>query len=428
MQTRTILVLLLLAACCTAPAYAAVKYIDSSPSLTALVSGSNEFSPGQDATITIILQNTGLNTFKFANDGTIARDDLPNTAKLVTVRLAPVTGLLAVKTDPQSLGDIAGGGTAVFSVKAKIADTAASGDYTVPLAVQYRYLESSPQEASDNMQFIYKDVNTTLPLKITVKPHVRITVLSSTTEALNVGTEGYLHLSIRNDGSDNGKKATVKLTRSGTSPVIPVSGEVFIGDFSSGGTVNCTYKASVSDNAGAQTYPVDVSVTYEDNEGKVVTSDTVTIGVPVGGKTVFSVTSAPAQITAGQAATIEVVYRNDGSDTAYAAQARVSAVPPFTGNDATAYLGDILPGQTATARYALTAAASAEPKGYALDSEIRYRDTLGNSQTADTVRVNVTVVPRTESPLSPANPIILCLLAAVIIGAGYYLLVMRKKL
>ena len=134
---------LLLVACCTTPISAATKYIDSSPDLSAAISGTNEFSPGQDATISVIVQNNGLNTFKFVDSGTIERDDLPNTAKLVTIGLSSGNLPVMIKTDPQRVGDIMGTGTVTVKIHAKILNNATEGQYELPLIIQYKYLASS---------------------------------------------------------------------------------------------------------------------------------------------------------------------------------------------------------------------------------------------------------------------------------------------
>ncbi len=427
MYARTTITIVLLLACCAAPAIAATKYIDSSPVLSAAITATNEFTPGQDATISIIVQNSGINAFKFVNSGTIERDDLPNTAKLVTVWLSPGTAPITVKTDPQMVGDIKGAGTVKVTIAARISNNATAGKYDLPLHIQYKYLDQSVQEASDTMQFLYKTVNQTVPLMITIKPQVKIEVLEATPETLNVGTEGYLYLRIRNSGSENGKKATVKIIRNGASPVIPTDNSVFVGDFPSGGIITCRYKVAISSNAERQTYPVDVEVTYENGEGAIITSAPSTIGIPVGGKTGFVVVSVPAQVTAGTRAVIAVDYRNAGDTTVYNAQARISAVDPFMSSDNTAYLSDLKPGESATARFDISVNSAAMQKEYALDSEVRYRDALGNSQISDTVKVNVQVGARSGSDNPLTNPLVVFLIVAVIIGAGYYVLVMRKK-
>jgi hypothetical protein len=427
MYARTLLALVLLLACCTTPISAATKYIDSSPDLSAAIYGTNEFSPGQDATISIIVQNNGLNTFKFVDSGTIERDDLPNTAKLVTIGLASGNAPIIIRTDPQRVGDILGSGTVTVKVHAKILNNATAGQYELPLIIQYKYLVSSDQEASENIQFLYKAVNQIIPLVVKIKPRVDIDVLEATPENLNVGMEGYLNIRIKNTGSEDGKQATLKITRNGDSPVIPTDTSVFVGDFPRGEVITCRYKVAVSGNAEKQTYPVDVSVTYQNNEGAVITSSPYTIGIPVGAKTKFLVASAPAQVTAGSKGVILVDYQNAGDSIVYNAQSRITAVDPFSSNDDTAYLGDLKPGESATARYAISVSDAAVPKEYSLDSEVRYRDALSNSQISDTlkVRVLVTTGSGTANPLS--NPLVLFIAVAGIIGAGYYVLVMRTK-
>jgi hypothetical protein len=427
MHLRVITSLVLLLACCCAPALGAAKYIGGSPDLSAAISGRNEFAPGQDATISIVVQNNGINTFKFVSSGTIEPDDLPNTAKQVTVWLESGTAPVTVRTDPQMAGDIRGAGSVTVRVSARIANGASAGEYNLPLMIQYTYLGGTEQDASDQIQFHYTTVKQTIPLTIRVKPQVTIEVLEAVPKALNVGTEGYLDLRIRNTGSDDGKKATVRITRNGASPVIPTDSSVFIGDFPRGGTISCRYKVAVSASAEEQIYPVDVSVTYENGEGATVTSAPYTIGIPVGGRTGFVVASGPARVTAGTTTVITVDYRNDGGTTVYQAQARISAVDPFMSNDNTAYLGDLQPGGSATAKYGIRADPAAAPKEYALDSEVRYRDALGNSQVSDTVKVNVLVVPGSGAGNPLTDPLTLCMVAAVIISAGYYVLVMRKK-
>jgi len=170
-----------------------------------------------------------------------------------------------------------------------------------------------------------------------------------------------------------------------------------------------------------------VAVTYTNAEGDTVTSATDTIGVPVGDKLRFTVTSPVAVVTSGETSVIEVEYQNQGSITANNAQARLSVVDPLSSTDNTAYLGDIPPGGKATARYAVSAANGAEPATYALDTEVRYRDTLDNSQISDTFKADVNIAAKPASGgflnLSTVLPVIVLIL----IGAGYYVLVMRKK-
>jgi len=80
-----------------------------------------------------------------------------------------------------------------------------------------------------------------------------------------------------------------------------------------------------------------------------------------------------------------------------------------------------------TAQYAITAANSAAPGTYALDTEVRYRDALDNSQISDTFKADVQVVPRpATAPLVQLLEIV-AVIAVILGAAGYYVFVVRKK-
>jgi len=424
---RLIIVFLFLWLGCSMPVMGVTTYLGGSPQMSAAISGVNEFTPGQDATIKVIVQNSGVDSLKFVMIGNIERDDLPTTAKMVTVGLSAGNAPVIVKNDPQSVGDIKSQGMVTVSIIAKILSNATEGEYQLPIAIRYTYLASSSQDASDILQSDYQQRIETFPITIKIKPQVNIEVLEAVPENLNVGSEGYLNLKIKNAGSEDGRKATVKIIRNGASPIIPTDSSVFIGDFPHNGIVTCRYKVAISSEAEKQTYPVDVVVMYENRDGDIVTSASETLGIPVGGKISFALISGTVQVVQGSQNVIEVKYQNSGTTIAYNAQARLSAVEPFKSTDDTSYLGDLKPGETATARYQMSADDAAVVKDYTLDTEVRYRDALDNSQVSDTFNVPVKVQPKPASngfiQVLPAIGII----ALICIGAGYYVLVMRKK-
>jgi hypothetical protein len=424
---KSVLIFLILSLIAIMPVMGVDTYVGASPHMSATISGVNEFTPGQDVTVNVLVRNSGVNDIKQLTIGTIDRDDLPTTAKMVMVGLGAGSAPVVIKSDPKNIGDIKSQGLVTVPILAKILSNASMGEYQIPLTIRYTYLESANNDAGEYLQNHYRVVSETFPLTIKIKPQVKINVIEAVPENLNVGSGGYLNLKIQNIGFEDGKKATVKILRSGQSPIIPTDSSVFIGDFPRNATVSCRYKVTVSGDAAKQTYPVDVAVTYENREGDIVTSATDTVGIPIGGKLTFSVSSAPARVIPGSDNVITVNYRNNGDTTAYHSQARISAVDPFTSSDDTAYIGDIKPGENVTARYQISARDDAEIKTYLLDADIRYRDSLDNSQISDTFKVPVLIDPKPESSgLSSMLPL-LVLIVIIGISAGYYLLVMRKK-
>jgi hypothetical protein len=413
--------------CCSMPVMGVTTYLGGSPQIVAAIAGTNEFSAGQDAVVSISVQNRGLNVDKSVFTGTINRDDVPTTAKMVTVGLSSGSAPVIIKTDPQNIGDLKSQATAIVNIKTTITTDATVGEYQLPLIIRYTYLSSSDQPASDILQSTYTQVNETIPVTIKIKPTVKIAVIEAVPENLSVGAEGYLNLKLKNIGSGDGNKATVKIIRNGNSPVIPTDSSVYIGDFPRDGTTTCRYKVAISDNAEQQTYPIDIAVTYENDDGDVVTTATDTVGVPVLGKNTFKIVSEPITLLPGSENSIAVQYRNTGDAIAYHAEARLSAVDPFTSADNNAYLGDLKPGDTATAHFRLSTDSGAASRDYALDTQVRYRDSMDNSQISDTFKVNVNVAPPSQFISFMGFVSLGIVIAVIVIGAGYYLLVMRKK-
>jgi hypothetical protein len=234
-------------------------------------------------------------------------------------------------------------------------------------------------------------------------------------------------MKIKNTGFEDGSKAVVKILRTGNSPVIPTDSSVYIGDFPSGSTVDCRYKVSVSGYAERQTYPIDVVVVYQNNEGDFITSRSDTVGIPVGGKVEFMVISPSGEMNPGNKKIITVEYRNTGDTAVYSAQARISAVDPFTSNDDTAYIGDLKPGESKVVSFVISVDRTATLKEYGLDSEIRYRDALENTYISDTMKVKINVTATTGLTTVLSNPIYLSIVIAGIIGAMYLVFHYRRK-
>lgn len=417
-----ILAVLVLTGVMIAPASAGTKYMAGSPELTAAIAGTNEFSPGGDAVITVRLQNEGLNEFKFVQSGIVDRDDLPNTAKMVVVALAPGNSSLIIKSDPQMIGDLKGGTSTLVSFTVKIPRDEMAGTYKLPLNVQYTYLREAEQYGTDSIQYLYREVNETLDIPVRIKPELQFEVISSESANLNAGMEGYVHLVVRNSGQQDGKNAILKISRNANSLVIPTDSSTYIGDFPARDEVPASFKVSVSKDAVNKSYPLDVSITYENGEGDVVDTDRVTIGIPVGDKVMFSVGQDPVRISPGQKKVITVVYTNTGDVAVSSAQARISAVDPFTSSDDTAFLGTLAPGESKEAFFEIAVDGSATGKEYGLDSEVRFRDALGNSIISDPIKVPIIVEKTTGLP---GNPLVLALFAGLVIGGGY--LVWRKR-
>jgi len=420
-------VLLVLFACMAAPALAGTKYLNGLPNMTAYIAGTNEYSAGADIQIPIVIENTGQSTDKQVSSTVINRDDLPSTAKFVTLTLSSGNAPLVIKSDPQMIGDIPGLAKKTVTVHAKIDKDAPGGTYVLPLNITYTRFDSVIQYQVDTFRYYYVTDNVTVPVTLVIKQEVLPEVVSAQPDHLVAGADGYVNLTLKNVGSLDGTKATVKLAQNDNSPVSPVDNSVYIGDFPAGGTVSCQYKVSVADTAQNKEYPVDITVVYQNNEGDFVQSRTETVGVAVGNKVDFAITSSEIEMSPGSKKTIEVQYQNIGNSTIKSAQARISAVNPFTSTADVSYLGDLAPGQTATASFQLSVASDATIKEYGLDSEIRYRDALNTTYVSDPMKVPIDVKNQTGLAGILSNAVLVSIIVAVIIGIIYGVFYYWKK-
>jgi hypothetical protein len=408
------------------PVNAGSKYLMGSPDLSVSMASDRELVPGEDTDLVLIIENAGMNEVKISQNAIANRDDEPNTAKLVTIALEPGSTPFTVKTDPQMIGDIPGGARMEVPFHIKVKNDAPSGNYQVPVNISYTTLLSVDQNGVDSLLYSYRRVSQTLMLPVTLTGSVRLLALSVSPDQVSAGNYGYISVTAMNAGYETGKNTVLTIHRHGESPVIPAEGSVFIGDFPPGAIVQSRFKINADRSAGGAYYPLDLAAEYTDEHGFSKSSEPVTIGVPVQAKTDFTTVSGPSEMFAGDRRQIEVVFENRGGSPAYGAQARISAVDPFSSPGDISYLGDLSPGRKAVAQFELVVEKGATSKEYGLDAEIRYKDGLNNSHISDPMKVRVSVVPRTGINAVISNPILMSIIIAILIGIAYYLFIHRR--
>ncbi len=417
--------LVILGACITSPVLAGTKYMSGSPNFTVTIAGSNDFTPGETATLKLMVQNSGLNNMKIVQSSIVDRDDEPNTAKMVKVTLSSGDSPILVKSDPQMIGDVAGSASVPAEFQIRIPDSAQAGVYMLPVTLDYTYLSNADQEGTDSIVYRYTEKTKVIELPLIVKPAINMYISNVTCDNVNAGGSGFVTLNLTNTGLYAGDKAIVHLSRSGASPVIPVDSTVYLGTFEPGSSVSAKFKVSVSTDAEPQEYPLNVLISYNNDDGETIETPSQEFGIPVGQKIDFVITSETPEIRPGAKHVIDVDYLNKGSSTAYSAEIRISAVDPFSSNDDIAYVGDIGPGETGTARFELSVDSTATIKTYGLDSEVKYRDALDDSQISDTIKVPINIVGMDGSLLE--NPIFILVILVIIAGAGFFLYKRRQN-
>jgi hypothetical protein len=115
-----------------------------------------------------------------------------------------------------------------------------------------------------------------------------------------------------------------------------------------------------------------------------------------------------------------VTYKNIGNSTVFNAQARISVIDPFSSDDDTAYLGDMKPGDSATALFSVKTDPGATVKTYSMDSEVGYTDSFHTTYTSDNIPVILDVQPSSDS-------LVIAGVVLVVVLVGGAVLWHRKK-
>jgi hypothetical protein len=422
----SLLCIILTAGLVMGPVQAAEKYLGESPDLAVSIEGPNEYYPGKEVTISVLVENRATPGTKVITPGMDPWADRPTTAKLIRVALLPGDAPVIIRTDPQMIGDLPLGSHMSVPFQVKVLEGAPGGTYTLPVDLQYTYLTFAEQAGMDTQIIYYKKVNITRSVEVKVRPRLVFTVESVDSKEIAAGQEGELLVTIRNTGTFRGRDATVRIVRHEGSPVIPVEGSAYIGDFAPGDSFTAKFRVSVPDDAQGATYPLDVVIQYRDDEDDVVVSDREVIGVPVCGKAEFSIEPAEVTIPAGLSHDIALTIRNTGPVTLTSAQARVKVVDPFSSTRNTVALGDLGPGEETTVTISLAVDKAATRKVYGLDTEIQYRDALDNIVITSPSTLRVAVVDRNIIESVTTNPVYISIIVAIVLGA-VYVYYRRKK-
>jgi len=299
------------------------------------------------------------------------------------------------------IGDLPPGKTAVARFRVKL-DT--SGDQ-YPFGLKLKYFDESGKEKESKTVYF--------GIKVDKGPEISVSDVES---GLYSGSEGVVKITLRNTWDRDMKDAVVSIKTS--SPLTSLTSSVYTGDIPSGASRVVEFKLKASDDAQPSVYPAEVRVKFSYGN-ETLTTDPVTFGVDVGKKMEFSAKSN-AEIEAGRESIVQVEVKNSGAYPIRDASARLTVVDPFTSTDDTAFLGDLAPGESKIASFKLKVDSDAIPKVYALNLEVKYRDTQNKWVISDPVKVPVKVVEGKKRVPGFET-------AGAIIGFAAVLILLRRK-
>lgn len=342
----------------------------------------NTVTPGEETTLQVDITNAGR-----VSDGSAQnpqRNDRVTTARGLTVELDEEDAPIDVKTNTQAVGTL--GETSVqVGFDIVVAPDAEPGSYTLTAETQYSYTRDVSVNGDE------EQVTRERPLDVTLEidNEASVSVVDIETDA-RVGSTGTTAVTVENTGTMTARDAVLRL-ESGNGDITFGGGSSAtrsLGSWETGERRTVEYETTAAASARSQQYAVDLSATYDDEDGLKRTTDTETVSITPLAEQTFSVRSTDSAVPVDGSGTLTVEMRNDGPIPVTDARVALTASSPdvsFGGSDtANRFVGRWEPGENRTIEVDATASEDAETRSYTVDASVSYQDREGDSETAPT--------------------------------------------
>jgi hypothetical protein len=397
--------------------------------LNAAVIGLAEYSPGDDGTVQISIQNN--NKLGEINYSAVQAglSSYFGSAVSLTATLSKEFAPLEVKTGQVLLGTLNSGATSPpvpFNIK--VSDSATAGDYYLTLTMTYRTLKTtSSDDDAKKFKTEWTERTDVKKVKINIKAkdvaqdqQLDFKIARVDAEKFAPGDTGAIQVRVQNNktidkidssamqsnlSQDYGAASgLIAFLDAGNAPFTIKTRDVLLGTLPAGqATPALPIMVEVDDNAPPGTYPVHVSITYKTLKSTTINdgdpelewssgSASQDISIEIKEKLLeFEVVNVASDISPGTKNEVQVTFRNKGSKKAQDATVKLSAASPLSLTDNTAFLGTLQGGESSSGTFGLKVMGDAIQKEYALDASVQYIDYKGDKVSSDVIKVPLLV-------------------------------------
>lgn len=198
---------------------------------------------------------------------------------------------------------------------------------------------------------------------------------------MSVGGTGNVSVTIENTGED-ATDAVVSLQSQSSDLVFGQSAETsrYVGDWDEGESRTVEVTARAMQGADTDDYPVQATVSYDDDDGNASQSAPLTFGVSPASEQAFTLSSVDGDLAAGSEGTISGTITNDGPEQATDAVITLSpngsrAIVP---RQSQYVIGGLDPDESEAFEYPVLVNSTAEPGARQVSFVVQYYDADGN--------------------------------------------------
>ncbi|MEA5386133.1 hypothetical protein VB779_02780 [Haloarculaceae archaeon H-GB11] len=327
-------------------------------------------TPGETQNVTIQVRNV-------ADEA----DDTTRRAKRVVGYVNAGDSNLTVDSGPRLLGTVDNDEVKAVTVTVTVPENVSAGTYRLPITLDYVV------EETDHIDRVMATV------RVDPRPRLRIVDVRSDVQ---VGDRGTASIVVENVGERTATGGKLRLVSN--DDTLSVGGETaasrYLGPLAPGQRKTRTYVVSASNAARPQRYALNVTATYENQDGVLVRQRVGTARViPVRNQT-FDARTTNTSLRVGEDGVVRVGVTNTGPKPIRDATVLLETPSESVELEERAVrVGNLTVGADASASFPATVASSAEPGPRQFAATVRYRTANGTKRVSDDLYLNGTVAP-----------------------------------
>lgn len=396
MKHRLLAVLLVMSlVSASIPVAAAEGQVIGRPDLSLSVPD-NRVAPGETVSLDVFV----------VNDGTVVRGgpatfvDRVTTARATTLEVGAVRGI-DVETDSFPFGLVAEGTHGPAPIQLTIPESVPPGTYEVPVELSYTYtsiVTYDEGDPSENPKFNDRSVTRrlTVPVVVEKRPRFRVVAVDSDVQ---VGDSGEMVVSVRNDGTESAREASVQLATTNTDLTFggATTAESFVGEWPPGETKRASFPLSVVDDAERRDYTLTGRVTYTDTDGIAGTSNELRASVRPLEEQSFGLSNVASTLRVNWEGTVTGTVTNEGPMPIHDAVVVFQpASANFDASETEYAIPDLAPGESADFAFDVEVSSAADPGSRQLAFVVDYENVDGESRTSDSITSRIEVAPERD--------------------------------
>ncbi len=366
------------------------------PELSLSVSD-NTYRSSESATLSIVASNNG----RLEQGGPAQYEQEVQTAQSVQMKVLEeqIDAPIDVKTGTVTAGAIPDSGTGRFDFNIEIG-AAEPGTYEIPVEVQYKYVRMVTYGGVDGPEYEWRTVTREKSVTVEVEDRPQFEVVNDDNNAVFAGDTGKLSFTLENTGTRTATSSSVQLTTQsptiffGTMQNPQSSTSLYVPSLQPGERANLAVQVGAAAETQAGSYPVNLAVSYENQNGVTETSDTLTTGVTVNPERTFEIRDIETKrfrVDEGEAK-INAQVVNTGSGSVSNVAVRIGDTAVVTPTNGESAIGDLGPGESQPVSFTVSIPASAEPGTNTFPFIVEYENQDGDVRTTSSpIRKSISI-------------------------------------